>query len=475
MLMFQERFAHESRTCLIATCERRSARLDQLTGSRKQLLAVCVLAAMLAIVCSQRTLRAADQPNIVILFTDDMGYGDLQCYGHPQIRTPNIDRLAADGLRMTSFITGSWCVPSRTQLITGRYMPRVRFGGGTGSDGTGGLPDEELTIAEALKSSGYGTHMIGKWHLGYKEKRFLPVHQGFDTWFGLPYSNDYMKPWVQTDEPLGLYRGEEMVEHPFDQDTLTQRYTSEAVELIERQTREKPFLLYVAYAMPHLPIHASDEFRGKSQFGLYGDVIEEVDWSVGQILGALDRQGLAEDTLVFFASDNGPWVNAPPRMQQAGNEPWHAGTAGPLRGAKGETYEGGTRVPAIMRWPGHIDGGRVSADLVGMPDVYRTALAVAGADLPSHPLDGHDLTGFLTGEDERSPRSDYCYFRDKLEAIRVGDWKLRTASGQYELFDMVTDPFERFNRAADQPEKVKELAKQMQRKAQEIGTGVTVP
>ncbi len=259
---------------------------------------------LLALLCS---LASADErPNIVILLADDMGYGDAGCYGHPLIKTPNIDKLAAQGVRLTSFVTGSWCVPSRTQLMTGRYMPRVKFNGDTGSDGKGGLPDSELTMAEGLKQAGYATHMVGKWHLGYKEKRFLPVNQGFDTWFGLPYSNDYIKPWVQTSEPLGLYRGEEQIEDTLDQDPLTNRYTEEAVGLIEKTNPDKPFFLYLSYAMPHLPLAVSDERKGKSAGGLYGDVIEELDWSVGRVMEALEKKGITENTLVMFVSDNGP-------------------------------------------------------------------------------------------------------------------------------------------------------------------------
>ena len=260
-----------------------------------------------------------------------------------------------------------------------------------------------------------------------------------------------------------------MVEHPFDQDPLTQRYTAEAQSLIEKQSAEKPFLLYVAYAMPHLPLHVSQEFRGKSQFGLYGDVIEEVDWSVGQILKTLKEKGFAENTFVFFASDNGPWINMPPRMQQAGNELWHAGSVGPLRGSKGETYEGGPRVPALIRWPGKIQAGRVSAELVGMPDIYRTILSVANAKESPNPVDGHDLTAFLKGETEESPRKDYFYFRNGLEAVRVGDWKLRTVTGQPELFHMRTDPYERINRAADNQDVVDRLYERMQEMSQEVG------
>ena len=411
------------------------------------------------------------RPNVVILFTDDMGYGDLACYGHPSIKTPNIDRLADDGIRLTSFVTGSWCVPSRTQLMTGRYLPRIPLGK-TGANGAGGLPDSEWTLAEALKDSGYKTHMVGKWHLGYKQKKFLPVNQGFDTWFGLPYSNDYMKPWVQTDEPLGLFRGDTMVEHPFDQDPLTTRYTKEAVQLIERSGGDHPFLLYLAYAMPHLPLAVSDERRGSSNAGFYGDVIEEVDWSVGQVLKALEEKGIADNTLVFFASDNGPWIEMPMRMQQAGNELWHAGSVGPLRGSKGQTYEGGPRVPAMLRWPGKIAAGQVSAGFVGMPDIYRTILSVAGAKLPDHTLDGDDLTDFLTGKTKSAPRQEYFYFKRDLEALRSGDWKLRTASGELELFNMVTDPFERINRVADYPEKAQTLLSRMHKMADEVGVDV---
>lgn len=422
--------------------------------------------------CFATSVWAEDsQPNVVILFADDMGYGDPSCYGHPRIRTPNIDSLADNGIRLTSFVTGSWCVPSRTQLITGRYMPRVRFNGGTGADGTGGLPDSEWTLPEALKHAGYRTHMIGKWHLGYKQKKFLPVNQGFDTWFGLPYSNDYIKPWVQTDEPLGLYRGEEMVEHPLEQDPLTKRYTKEAVKLIE-ESEDQPFLLYLAYAMPHLPLAVSQERRGTSNAGLYGDVIEEVDWSVGEVLKALEQKGISENTLVFFASDNGPWINMPPRMRQAGNELWHAGSVGPLRGSKGETYEGGPRVPAILRWPGKIKPGQVSSELVGMPDIYRTVIEVAGGKLPDQKIDGYNLVPFLTGKTERSPRKEYFYFRRGLEALRLGDWKLRTTTGKPELFHMVTDPYERINRAEGEPEKVVELTERMWEMAKEVGVKV---
>lgn len=441
--------------------------------SSKKLLRLFSL--LVITICFPLATKADEKPNIVILFADDMGYGDLSSYGHPQIRTPNIDSLGADGIRLTSFVTGSWCVPSRTQLITGRYMPRVKFNGGTGSDGKGGLPDSEWTLAEALKDVGYRTHMVGKWHLGYKEKKFLPVNQGFETWFGLPYSNDYMKPWVQTDEPLGLYRGEKMVEHPFEQGPLTRRYTKEVQKLIQESDSKKPFLMYMAYAMPHLPLAISEQGKGQSLAGLYGDVIEELDWSVGQILKSIKEKGIEENTIVFFASDNGPWIEMPARMLQKGNEKWHAGSTGPLRGSKGQTYEGGPRVPAFFKWPAKIPQGKVSSELVGMPDVYRTFLALAGAKIPEHKLDGHDLSQFLMGITDKSPRTDYYYFRHGLEAVRKDDWKLRVTTGQPELFNMVNDPYERINRASDQVDVVKELQLAIEEMAKEVGSYVSKP
>jgi len=426
--------------------------------------------------CSQKpdssTSYQPEKPNIIILLADDMGYGDLSVQGHPTIRTPNIDQLASEGIRFTSFQTAVWCVPSRTQLMTGRYMPRVNFGGGTGSDGDGGLPDSEVTLAEGLKDAGYSTGMVGKWHLGYKEDRFLPPNQGFDSWFGLPYSNDMIKPWVQTDELLGFYRGTEMVEHPINQDSLTVRYTDEAVAFIEGHANgEQPFLFYLGYAMPHLPVRTTEEFRGSSRAGLYGDVIETIDWSVEQILTKLDEMEISENTIVFFASDNGPWLNLPERMLQDGNMPWHAGSSGHLRGSKATTYEGGSRVPAMIRWPAQIEPNQVTDQLVGMPDIYRTMMEIGGATLPDHTLDGYDLTSFLTGESKASSRNEYAYFRyGVLEAMRIGEWKLRIQEEEPQLFNMQDDPGERFNRAEDHPEIVENIRQRMIQMAEEVGS-----
>src|SRR5687768_12640653 len=233
--------------------------------------------------------RAADRPNVVLIFADDLGYGDIGCFGHPTIRTPNIDGIAARGVRLTSFYSAPSCVPARTQLMLGKYSGRMNLGS-VGPGGVGGIPDAELTLPEALKGAGYETGMIGKWHLGNAQEKYLPTGQGFDSWFGLPYSNDMVKPWVQTDVPLWLYEGPKKVEHPVNHDTLLARYAQRAVEFV-RKKRSVPFFLYLAPAMVHLPLAASPGFRGKSRAGLYGDALEELDWSVGEVLKAVRESG----------------------------------------------------------------------------------------------------------------------------------------------------------------------------------------
>lgn len=434
---------------------------------------LCIVIGLMSIGVSEKTI-AQDKPNIVILLMDDVGYGDLSSYGHPIIKTPNMDRLGEEGIRFTSFVTGMWCTPSRTQLMTGRYMPRIDFGGGTGSDGEGGLPDSEVTIAQSLKEAGYTTGMAGKWHLGYMQDKFLPPNKGFDTWFGMPYSNDYRKPWVQTEEPLALFRGTEMVEYPVDQTTLTTRYTEEAVNFInENSGTEQPFFFYLAYNMAHLPIFTTDEFIGTSDAGLYGDVMGVLDWSVGEVLKALKENGVDGNTIVFLASDNGPWLNLPDRMLAEGIRPWHQGTTGLLRGAKHTSYEGGNRVPAMIRWPGKITPGQVTHELVGMPDIYRTFMEVGEAELPDHTLDGYNLIPYLMGEVEESPRNEYAYFRGSLEAMRIGNWKLRLASGAPELFNLQLDPSELYNRVNEDHEIAAEIYKEMLKMAEEVGVNVS--
>ena len=410
-------------------------------------------------------VQAVKRPNIVLLFADDLGYGDLGCYGHPTIRTPNLDRLAGQGLRLTSFYSAPGCVPARKQLLLGRYPGRVHTNGNTGVTGKGGLSDSELTLAEALKGAGYRTAMLGKWHLGYAEEKFLPVNQGFDSWFGLPYSNDMMPPWVQTRVPLWLYEGTKRIEHPVNQDTLTTRYTERAVKFLERD-HDKPFFLYLAYNMPHMPVRTADRFRGRSRAGLYGDVIQTIDWSVGEVMKTLKRTGRDKNTLVIFTSDNGPWLNPPSRMLQKGNLLWHAGSPGPLSGHKGTLLEGGVRVPCILRWPGRIEAGQTSAEMAATLDLYATLVTAAGGSLPKHKIDGHDLRPFLFGKTKWSPRKIHFYSKGRGPgAVREGPWKLH-ADGR--LFNLDIDPAERFDRAEEKPEIATSLKAKLEAMKKEI-------
>lgn len=423
-----------------------------------------------------RAATSASRPNIVLIFADDLGYGDIGCFGHPLIQTPNIDALARRGVRLTSFYSAPSCVPARAQLMLGKYAGRVDFLGGTGPGGKGGIAGAEITLAEALQGAGYHTAMVGKWHLGNAEDRFLPTAQGFDSWLGLPYSNDMVKPWVQTDVPLWLYEGSRKIEHPVKLDTLTARYTERSVDFIRRK-REVPFFLYFAPAMVHLPLAPGAAFRGRSRAGLYGDAVEEIDWAVGEMLKAVREAGKERDTLVIFTSDNGPWINPPPRMLQAGNLLWHVGSAGALRGAKGSTYEGGVRVPAVLHWPGHFEGGRTSADMAATMDLYATLVRLGtGAAPRQSPMDGHDFTAFLDGTAKESPRKEFFYFsgRQQAIAVRVGPWKLRLNDG-IELFHLELDPSERHNRAEEMPEIVARLKLRLEQMATEVGGAKTNP
>ena len=441
---------------------------------------------LLALALTPSASRAAESPNIVLLFVDDLGYGDLGSYGHPNIRTPRLDRMAAEGIKLTSFYAAApVCTPSRAALMTGRYPIRFGLAGNLGPDSEGGLPAEERTLAEALQSRGYRTAAIGKWHLG-SVPGYFPTDHGFDEYLGLPYSNDMIRPWVDTDRPLHLYRNTTPTDElPVDQSTLTQRYTEEAVRFI-RASKDGPFFVYLPHSMPHLPISASAGFAGRSQGGRYADVIEELDWSMGRILDVLREEGLEERTLVIFTSDNGPWRNLPPRMYETEPvERWDAGTTGALRGAKGTTWEGGLRVPAIVRWPGRIPPGQVSAEMATTMDLHATILALAGAAPPRRPLDGQDIWPLLA-EGAASPREHFYYFmQDRLEAVRDAAWKLRIASIAEEyvsqelqtgqepvetlLFDLRSDPYERFDVAGRHPEVVARLRSQLVRFASETG------
>lgn len=409
-------------------------------------------------------LALALQDNVVVIYADDLGWGDLGCYGHPTIRTPNLDRMAAEGQRWTNFYSGApVCTPSRYALMTGKLPVR---GGMSSSrrrvifpDSKGGLPAGDTTLAEALKAKGYSTACVGKWHLGHRLEQ-LPTRNGFDRYFGLPYSNDMdrlpdVKPAL-TKEPKSEYwnvpliRDEQIVERGPDQTLLTKRYTEEAVAFI-RASKAKPFFLYLAHNMPHVPLFASKDFAGKSARGLYGDVIEELDWSVGELLKTLRDEGLDRKTLVIFSSDNGPWLIYDD----------HGGSAGPLREGKGSTWEGGMRVPAIFWQPGKI-APRTVHDIGSVMDIGATLLKSADGD-------GVDLSAALF-EGKGGARESLFYYRDDtLFAVRKGRWKahFRSQPGyglvkatEHEtplLYDLGVDPGEKWNVAAKQPDVVAEL------------------
>ena len=378
--------------------------------------------------------------NFVIIFTDDQGYQDVGCFGSPKIKTPNLDRMAAEGMKFTDFyVAASVCSPSRLALMTGCYPPRVGNLPVLSPGSKIGINPEETTIAEILKSAGYATAAIGKWHLGY-QKQFLPTSNGFDSYLGVPYSNDMtvaadmeFAPDARLDEgftaekvkagekqknQVPLMRDEKVVDYPVDQTKLTQRYTAEAVRLLNLN-KDRPFFIYLAHTMPHVPLHASGKFKGISARGLYGDTIEEIDWSVGEVLKTIKQLGLDDNTLVFFCSDNGPWL-------AKGAD---AGCALPLRDGKFSTWEGGMREPTIMRLPGKIPAGTVCSEVAGTIDMLPTIAGLAGAKQPARLIDGKDIWPLMTGQDgAKSPHEAYYYYRGgTLEALRQGKWKLHLA------------------------------------------------
>jgi arylsulfatase A-like enzyme len=363
--------------------------------------------------------RPPARPNVVLIFCDDMGYADVGCYGAKNIETPNLDHLAREGVRFTDFcVAQAVCSASRAALMTGCYPNRVGIFGALGPRVQLGLRTNEITIAEVLKSRGFATAIYGKWHLG-RPVEFLPKRQGFDDYFGLPYSND-MWPHHPTGgtnyPPLPLIAGDEVAQLMPDQTQLTTWYTERAVNFIE-QHKAQPFFLYVAHSMPHVPLFVSDKFKGKSPRGLYGDVIMEIDWSVGEVLKALRAHQLEEKTLVIFTSDNGPWL-------LYGN---HAGSAGPLREGKGTSFDGGVRVPCMMRWPGQIPAGLVCRELATTMDLLPTLARLAGAELPKDRiLDGKDIWPLISGQPgAKSPHEAFFYYWARhLQAVRSGPWKL---------------------------------------------------
>lgn len=452
------------------------------------ILAFCLSLLNTTEVFSQKEKATGRNPerklNFIIIFADDLGYGDLGTYGHPTINTPNLDRMASEGQKWTNFYVGaSVCTPSRAALMTGRIPLRTGMASNVvrvlHPNSANGLPEAEITLAEQLKKAGYSTGMVGKWHLGHK-KQYLPTNNGFDYYFGIPYSNDmditrkltsatgYWDLWTKEYENLTpedfnvpLLRGTEQVERPTNQNTITKRYTDDAIEWI-KENKETPFFLYMAHSLPHVPLFASDDFRGTSKRGLYGDVVEEIDNSVGQILNTLREQGLDQNTIVLFTSDNGPWL--PTEIS--------GGSAGLLRNGKGSTWEGGFREPGIFWGPGNIEP-RVVMDMGATMDVFTTFSKLAGVPIPQdRTMDGVDLSPVLFGHGESTRDKMFYYFGRELCAIRLGAFKahfitrevyVRDAKVTHHdpplLYNVEQDPSERFNIADKYPDIVDAIKK----------------
>ncbi len=442
----------------------------------------CILISLLLISCSEKQKepeKKQNTTNFIIIFADDLGYGDLGVYGHPTIKTPNLDRMANEGQKWTNFYAGaSVCTPSRAALLTGR-LP-VRSGMASGKhrvlfpDSKNGLPAREITLAEQLKKVGYRTAAIGKWHLGHKEQ-YLPTNHGFDYYFGIPYSNDmdmvsglipYWDYWQQPNDSIKtehfnvpLFRNTKIIERPANQNTITTRYSDEAVSYI-KQNKDKPFFVYLAHNLPHIPLFVSDEFKGTSERGLYGDVLEEIDNGVGKILKTLEDEGLAENTIVVFTSDNGPWL--PFKL--------NGGSAGLLRAGKGSTWEGGMREPGIFWSPGQIKPGVVS-DLGSTMDLFATFSKIAGISLPEDRiLDSHDLSPTLFDKAANTRKSILYYRGTEIYAARVGDFKAHYITqgvyGQFGekiehetpiLYNLNQDPSEQFDIAEEHPEILQQI------------------
>ncbi len=448
----------------------------------KQLLRLSILSIIFCIAKMDALAEQTSPPNFVIIFCDDLGYGDLGCFGHPTIRTPNLDRMAAEGVKLTQFYSAApVCTPSRAALMTGRLPARS----GMCSDkrrvlfpnSIGGIPADEITLAEALKTKGYATACVGKWHLGHLPQ-FLPTNNGFESYFGIPYSNDmdrdknsprdrhelFWKPKIEYWN-VPLLRNEKELERPTNQTTITRRYTDEAVKFI-KSNKDKPFFLYMPHSMPHVPLFRSEDFVGRSPRGYYGDVIEEIDWSVGQVLDTLRETDLDENTLVFFTSDNGPWLIFDD----------HGGSAGLLRDGKGSTWEGGMREPTIAWWPGRIKPS-VRHDVASTMDIFATACKLTGTALPKdREMDSHDLTPVLFGTGKSTREALFYYRGYNLMAVRKGPWKAHfmtqdaygPKSREREthetplLYNLEVDPSEKWNVAEKHADVLDDIAKMVE-------------
>jgi arylsulfatase A-like enzyme len=436
----------------------------------------------------------AKTPNIVLFFIDDLGYGDLSVNGALGYKTPNLDRMAAEGTRFTNFMAAqAVCSASRAGLLTGCYPNRVGLFGALGPNSHTGLSTKEETIAELVKAQGYATGIFGKWHLGSDEP-FLPLQQGFDEYYGVPYSHDMwpLHPWQERSKypPLHWIDGNKPakeIKTLEDASELTPTITAKAVGFIKKN-KNKPFFLYVPHPLPHVPLAASARFKGKSERGIFGDVLMELDWSVGEILKELKTQGLDNNTLVIFTSDNGPWLNY-------GD---HAGSSGGFREGKGTSFEGGQREPTLMRWPGVVPAGRVSNKLLSAIDILPTIAKLTGAKLPKEKIDGIEFVDLLKGDDSKTPREEFLYYyrKNSLEAVRKNNWKLVFAhpGRMYEgslpgkngqpgpapedhqypkaLYNLARDPGERYDVLEQNPEIVAELEKIADAAREDLGDDI---
>jgi arylsulfatase A-like enzyme len=444
---------------------------DRQTWLLKSIVLVLAITALSSRAAAASALTSP--PNVIIIFVDDMGYGDLGCYGSKANRTPQIDRMAAEGMKFTDFyVACSVCSPSRAALMTGCYPRRVNLHVDENNlcvlfpGARKGLNPKETTIAEILKARGYNTACIGKWHLG-DHPDFLPTQQGFDFYYGIPYSNDMNRKTI----PLPLMHNEEVIEAPVNQDTLTQRYTEEAIKFI-RQSQGTPFFVYLPHAMVHLPLHASENFKGESANGKYGDATEEIDWSTGEILKTLKDLGIDDNTLVIFTSDNGSTGQ-------------NGGSNVPLRGRKGRTDEGGMRVPCVMRYPGKIPANSLCSKVSGTIDLLPTLAALCGASVPKDRIiDGKNIWSLMTGvPGAESPHEAFYYYQmDQLQCIRSGEWKLHLpmeskkrnwgdpeGRSPIQLFDLTQDIHEDHDLSAQNPEIVERLLRLSQDMARDIG------
>ena len=453
---------------------------------RKLIWLVFIVALLTTSVAAQRL------PNIVIIFIDDMGYADIGPFGAKGYKTPNLDRMAKEGIRFTNFyVAQGVCSASRAALLTGTYPNRIGIHGALGPNAKHGISNNEMTIAQMLKTKGYATAIFGKWHLGH-HPQFLPTRHGFDEYFGLPYSNDmwpnHPEAKAGTYPPLPLIENDKVIQLMPDQSQLTRQYTEHAVSFIARN-KDKPFFLYVPHTMVHVPLFVGEKFKGSSKAGLYADIVQEVDWSVGEILNTIKQQGLEQDTLVIFTSDNGPWLSYGE----------HAGSSGPLREGKGTAWEGGVRAPFIARWPGKIPAGRTNNEPAMTIDLLPTIAKLVKADLPQHKIDGLDIWPLLKGEAKaKNPHEAYFFYynTNELQAVRSGKWKLilphtyRTLGNQakakdgipvkysnvkaaLELYDLESDMGEKNNVADKHPDVVKRLEALAEQARDDMGDSLT--